>query len=456
MPEIVLFLFRTSESMLDVTVRPFIVQAVCKNLFSNNASMCTTPNDVKSVQEVLQAHSARYLMWYKILITIPAAFLTLLYGAWSDRHGRKFPMVVPSIGSALAVVVYLTSLQCGKQALFLILLGASIQGAFGKGSVVSMAVISYVSDITEPEKRTQRFGRLMAMNFIGQFIGSLLSSILQTFSLAATFLVVSATTVLGVFVVVLCIPQSVPEQTEGKENESNCAFFGLSSLMETIALLFKKRKDNSRTILITLFMCININQACRVCDEDITVLFVQTSPLLWPESWYGYLMAVQYAVVGSSLLLFLPLLSNVFNLTDVTILMIGIIFKLVRSTIAGFCSQTWMMFASEAVGGLGGLIPTVMRSLISKHVREDETGKTFSLLSSTETASKLLGSVFFTSIYSASVYFFPGLAYLIESVLVLVILVLTASLYRLKKLSDSNDISLGLSEKQDYGTCEDK
>ena len=79
-------------------------------------------------------------MCYRLLANIPAMLIGLLFGARSDTRGRKLPMIVPSTGSCLAIVVYVVSTQVRKWKSNLLLLGAACQGMFGKSPVIAMAV----------------------------------------------------------------------------------------------------------------------------------------------------------------------------------------------------------------------------------------------------------------------------------------------------------------------------
>ncbi|XP_041348395.1 proton-coupled folate transporter-like [Gigantopelta aegis] len=459
MAEMVLFLSKTGESMLDAIIRPYIVQAVCRDMSSGNTLMCTSTNDVYSVQDDVQSTAARYIMYYRILMTVPAVLLALLCGAWSDRNGRKISMAIPGVGGVLSVVVFLITFKYKEHTLPLILVGAAIQGMFGKASLLPMAVQSYVSDITDDDQRTHKMGRLMSMQYIGMFAGSLLASILEdTTSLEVALCAGSAVHALTVFITLFWIQEVVPGQTSKTESDSDlkCTLFSLSGLMQSLTVLSKERKNNFRSIIVILFISALINQICRIGDADVTVLFVQRSPLFWPESWYGYLLALDYCVMGAVLLLLLPLLSNVLHFSDVTLLMIAIFFKLIRSFWAGFCTKTWMMYTSMAIGGLAGMLTPVIRSFTSKHVQDDEQGKAFSLLSSGETASKLLGSIIFTNIYSATVSLFPGLTYLFEGFLYLVMFLMMVWLYKLTQFKQSDSVMHPLANRSPKVYTEDR
>ncbi|XP_041356762.1 solute carrier family 46 member 3-like [Gigantopelta aegis] len=301
-------------------------------------------------------------------------------------------------------------------------------------------------------------GRLMAMQYIGMFAGSLLSSILEdTTILEIALCVGSAIHALDVFITLFWIRDVVPEPTSKIESDSDvkCTLLSLAGLMQSLTVLSKERKNNFRSIIVILFISALINQICRIGDADVTVLFVQRSPLFWPESWYGYLLALDYCVMGAILLLLLPLLSNVLHCSDVTLFVIAIFFKLIRAFWTAFCTKTWMMYMSIAIGGLAGMLTPVIRSFTSKHVQEDEQSKAFSLLSSGETASKLLGSIIVINIYSATVSLFPGLTYMFEGILYLAMLLMMVWLYKLTQFKESDSVMQPLADKSPNSCTED-
>ena len=88
----------------------------------------------------MQRYAAGVLVAHRVLVNIPAVILGLFCGAWSDTRGRKLPMMAPSAGSCLAVVLYLASTQIQHVKVALLLAGAATQGIFGKTSVIAMAV----------------------------------------------------------------------------------------------------------------------------------------------------------------------------------------------------------------------------------------------------------------------------------------------------------------------------
>ncbi|XP_052802900.1 proton-coupled folate transporter-like [Mya arenaria] len=456
--EIVFFLYKSGESMLDATTRPYIVSIVCHQNFPANDTVCRNLHHYPEVEDSIQGEAGTYLIYYRILVNVPAIFLGLFCGAWSDKYGRKIPMILPSIGSVLSVLFYMLSLASVDSAISFVMIGAFTQGALGKSSLITMAVNSYASDITDKEDRTRKLGKLLAMNFFGLFVGALMAGLFQDMSnLPAAFCTVVFIHAFVVLITLIAMPETVPflvERDDGmvvKENKSKC--FGIyENIKDSVCVLSKERVNKGRKVILILFLISLLNQTCKVGETDITLLFVTRSPLSWPKSWYGYLLSMDYAVMGVCLIIVLPILSNVIKLPDGGIVIIGLCCKIVRLFWAGFIRESWMVYVSVVIGAFAGMITSSIRSLISKAVEENEMGKVFSLLAVAETASKLLGTLIFVSMYGATAYFFPGFTYLVEAIVYVGMVIIVGLLYRDMKRVGTVDLILAFSEHSVYGS----
>ncbi|KAH3891834.1 proton-coupled folate transporter-like [Dreissena polymorpha] len=455
--DVVFFLYKSGESMLDASTRPYIVKVVCHKNFQANDSLCKNLDMFPEVEDKVQAEAGTYLIYYRILVNFPAIFLGLFCGAWSDKYGRKIPMILPSLGSVFSVLFYMMSLSSIDNAIVFVLLGAFIQGSFGKSSLITMAVNSYASDITDKDDRTRKLGKLLAMNFFGLFVGALLSGLFQDLSdLPASFCTIIFIHASVVLISIIAIPETVqllPERDDGLDIRANrtrcCSMF--SNMKESVCVITKNRLHNSRKVILVLFLIALMNQTCKVGETDITLLFVTRSPLNWPKSWYGYLMSIDYAVMGICLIVVLPILSNVLRLPDAAIVIIGLVCKIIRLFWAGFIQESWMVYVSVVIGSFAGMITSSIRSVISKAVDENEQGKVFSLLACAETASKLLGTLIFVSMYGATAYFFPGFTFIIEAILYIVMTVIVLLIYRDMKKVGTLDLLLAFTDHPLYG-----
>lgn len=443
---IIFFVYKIGESMLDTTTKPYLVSAVCYELISykahGNQTMCTDFEATPEFEDHMQRLSGNYLIYHRLLLNIPAIPLALLCGSYSDRYGRKIPIFLPSLGSVFAVMFYILSDLVPMYRISLIYCGLALQGLFGKSSVITMAVNSIVCDLSNSYNRTKNMGILLSVNFIGVCIGSLLSGLVQdVFDLSITFL--SATIFHGasiLFTIVL-LDETVEQKHELKSKATNCELcevFRPSNLMDALQVIIKPRFMNNRRIIILLLVISLVTQTCRAGEADVNLLFITRSPLNWPKSWYGYLVALEYSVKGLGLFL-LPVFSNYLMLSDATIILLGIVCKLIRLMWAGFCNASWMVFVSVAIGSMAGMITSVLRSLISKMVDTDEAGKMFAILSVAETSSKFLGSLIFLNIYSFTAHIFPGIAFLVESFIYCCLLLALITVFKPLRTVQSTD-----------------
>ncbi|XP_022337700.2 lysosomal proton-coupled steroid conjugate and bile acid symporter SLC46A3-like [Crassostrea virginica] len=458
--DLIFFLYKTGESMLDATTRPYLVRAVCYEIFKDeeghNVSTCLNLDNYPVLEDYVQSQSGNYLIYYRLLLNIPAIALSLFCGSYSDRYGRKIPIMLPSLGSVFAVLLYIASNLVPEHRIALILSGSAIQGFFGKSSVITMAVNSFVFDLSDPGDRTRNLGKLLAMNFFGLFMGSLFSGVFQdVLDLNAAFVSVVVLHGASIMFTIVLVNETIDRKEVDEEGQGYpcelCEVFRPSNIKDTLVVLFKPRSGNLRAIILTLFTISLVNQTCKVGEMDINLLFVTRSPLNWSKSWYGYLLSLDYAVMGLCLFIFLPLFSNKFMLSDVTIMILGIGCKFVRLIWAGFCDESWMVFVSVAIGAMAGMITSALRSLVSKAVHADEAGKMFSLLACGETCSKFLGTVIFVNLYSVTAHIFPGIAFMVEAFVYLILLGILILMFKELRNLQTCDLLQSLKEQPDYG-----
>ena len=156
---------------------------------------------------------------------------------------------------------------------------------------------------------------------------------------------------------------------------------------------------------------------------DVMLLYTALPPLSWPTSWFGYLSAADNAAMGIVLLIILPFMSSVINLSDSVIIMIGLAGASIRFIMLTWSKHSWMVWTAIGIGSLGGLFNSPARSLLSKLVNEDEEGKIFSVLGCGETIAKFVALIF-TALYGATLHIFPGMSFLIASALYTIMLFL--------------------------------
>jgi len=87
---------------------------------------------------------------------------------------------------------------------------------------------------------------------------------------------------------------------------------------------------------------------------------------------YGYLLATDYACLGLASAVLLPCLIRFCRLTDLSLAIIGVIFKIFRLAMISYGQYSWLVYLSVVVGCPSALIISSSKSLISKLVGEDQ------------------------------------------------------------------------------------
>jgi len=514
--EITFFLFKIAESLLEPTVRLFIYEAVCLNEFppqghylwlyhhhhgalmtttGRHDSTCAHLHHHPNRELIVQHTAAHYMMYYKLLLNFPAMLLVLFCGAWSDRAGRKLPIILTCFGTTTAVVLYMSSIyvgglmgggdgrgQVGHGAvpfLPLLLIGAALRGSFGRSAVMTMAVHSYVSDHSAPDRRTQKLSNLVAMSHFGYLVGSVSAGLLlDHYGFMCVFLTVTGIETTCVLVASLSMKDepSAPatpsvdenandkgnhevdkansiqadEQTplltntvkDGVETQQNsvagesapstsaqrdkqcCSY--LRQLSDSFRMMFRRRPGNGRCHLLALFVAISLQQAMKSGEADVLLLYVERTPLNMTRSTYGYLLASNYACLGLCAFVAPRLLQRTCRLSDGSLALVGLTFRLAGLIVLCFADSIPMVFLAMSLAGPHSMTVSSCKSLISKTVSGGEMGRTFSLLSSGETLSNLVGAVVFANLYAVTLTLFPGTSFLVEAGVFVIIFVIIA------------------------------
>ena len=135
-------------------------------------------------------------------------FSAPVFGALSDRFGRKPILIVSLLGSAIGYLV----LGMGG-ALWVLFLGRIIDGLTA-GNISTL--FAYVADSTEPEERTKWFGYIGGAIGVGTIIGPAIGGFLGIRSITLPFYVTAGITFLSTLCVTFFLPESLAPEKRTK------------------------------------------------------------------------------------------------------------------------------------------------------------------------------------------------------------------------------------------------
>lgn len=111
-------------------------------------------------------------------------------------------------------------------------------------------------------------------------------------------------------------------------------------------------------------------------------------------------------VIGSFIGVYL--FKQCFKFSDIFVIIISLISKICSLMVIGSASVSWMLYAACFVGLFGNLGTSIGRSMISKIVDKNETGKVFSLMLVLEDVSMIFSSQIYGFIYINTYQTFPS------------------------------------------------
>lgn len=129
-------------------------------------------------------------------------FAAPIFGALSDRYGRKSILLVSLFGSAIGYIL----LGVGG-ALWVLFLGRIIDGVTAGNQ---SALFAYITDSTEPHERGKWFGYLGGAIGLGFMIGPAIGGLLGSKSVTLPFYITSGITLVSMLFITFLLPESLP------------------------------------------------------------------------------------------------------------------------------------------------------------------------------------------------------------------------------------------------------
>ncbi|CAG0892529.1 unnamed protein product, partial [Darwinula stevensoni] len=351
--EPVAFLFMFSLNISATIVQNLTMEKACRYRLDFSEDVCDRlhEDEFENEQDEVQKVTADYNMYRNIVEHVVPFFFTLFLGPWSDRNGRKIPLILVSVGQLLQMAGYFLNAYFMDWDIDWILVLGSLPYSMG-GSVMCliMSMFSYMADITETRSRTMRLSFMDGFFFAGRPLGSLAGAYLfQYFGYSVVFGVAMGVSALNILYSVKVLRNDTHEKGQiGEDGKGRPArpFLSPKNISDAFKALFRKRPFQQRTILLILVSTIFISMIPIFGEYSVDYLFVQKQ-FDWDEVSYSLHNAYYIVIATGGIFFLVPLLSMKFSASDALIGGVGVTLNAICRLGYAFARRSWHFYACE-------------------------------------------------------------------------------------------------------------
>ncbi|KFM81022.1 Proton-coupled folate transporter, partial [Stegodyphus mimosarum] len=421
--EVIMFLYMFSYIMRSVSSVTLMMEKVCSVHLGYSKKVCSNLSYYEEINVEVERMTNNYHLAHSLIQMLPSAILSCFIGTWSDKYGRKLPILAALLG------IILDGLGATICAWFLYsrieyyLISAIFTGFSGGFISVLTVLYSYASDITTFRKRTMKYALLeVAFGYslpLGQLAGGLL---FRSHGYVIVFMTSTAGHILGLAWVLFVL-----QETRGLDNNDNWRtklrqLWSTEAVIASMKATIKKRPNRGREQLLLLILAMSTVVLNLAGSSGIAYMYAHHM-YNWDNTTFSTVSSV-FSVIGTTSMLIAVPIFKWLKLNDPALGIVGSASILLKGVGTGLATQKWIYYLASLLGLLSGLSTLAGRSRISKVVSKDDLGKVFSFLTSAEAVLPVLATSVISQSFNASLTFYPGLVYLVMGSLCLVPLII--------------------------------
>lgn len=305
---------------------------------------------------VSEKEVATYMSALVSVFALCTFFAAPIFGALSDRFGRKSILVLSLMGSAIGYFL----LGFGG-AIWILFLGRIIDGLTAGNQ---STLFAYISDSTESSERGRWFGIVGGAIGLGFMIGPVIGGLLGSLSISLPFFVTAGITLISILCVMFLLPESLPK--EKRSSSFNLNSFNLYHQFNEVFRL----KDARNLLIMGAFFFVGL-----IIWQFNTSVYLK-DVFHWGPTFIGTVfMTVGVCDILSRVIL-LPLLLKKWNEKKLgAIGLIGLSIGLALLFISNLIQSPYIIFTAVIFIVIGeGLFDPTYNSQLSNSVDDTKQG----------------------------------------------------------------------------------
>ncbi|XP_068149237.1 lysosomal proton-coupled steroid conjugate and bile acid symporter SLC46A3 isoform X2 [Drosophila tropicalis] len=421
-----MFLYMSAFMITSVVEQNFFVYKACRVNHNFSEEICSNINKAEYNDYKLQVlvTTAWFHQWENISAHIFPIILALFLGSFSDRRGRKLPLLMGLTGKLIYSVMIVVNAKMETWPVEYIIYTATLPSALtGADVAIFASCFAYISDISTVEKRTIRVTILDAIYLSAMPTGVALGSYLfyHAFnqSYAYMFMVNASLLALAIVYTIIALKWQTNDRQRSLRELGLCGFwpdfFDKQHVIDSFNVMIKPRSGHRRGFLIILLVSMIYYTFQR--DEGTYLYFYTLAKFDWDVDLYSTFKTFKSSAYVIAMLLGVPIMNKLFGWRDTTLIFIGTWAHSIARVFFYFAETPKLLYAGAVVCSLGPIVGPMLRAMTSKIVPTSERGKVFALLSVCDNAVPFISAVCYSQIYQATINInYGGLVFLLTIV----------------------------------------
>ncbi|XP_064079874.1 probable peptidoglycan muropeptide transporter SLC46 [Macrobrachium nipponense] len=412
------FLMAVAYGIDSVNLSSFWVDRVCRSLYSKGICEHLQSGNYSEEQDTVQRLVGKYKSTFSHWIEcVPAIFVVLILGAWSDVKDRKLPVVLPQVGVLCKYFILVIFSYYGDTPPLYLLIASVPVGFSGGILAFFLGFSSYLAATVSFQSRTLRFGLMNVLMLVAVPVGRVIATAVYAhFGYGSVFCCQSVIVCLGVIYSVLRLEKHPGVDLSSGVPKNKVGLLEMLSpvrMKRTLSVPFKKRQGGLRTQILGHIFII----AGLLFDSGVTdfhYLYVRKK-FGWDYYAFATWSELSTPVAGIGTVFLVPILSYKYGVEDAVLCLMGTMSYMFMYIVIGTASFGWMMYLAIGLSIFSGMCFISMRGGLSKLVPKEELGAIFAVVALGETIMPIVNGPFFTFVYNATLDVFPGTIYVISA-----------------------------------------
>ncbi|XP_031354714.1 solute carrier family 46 member 3 isoform X3 [Photinus pyralis] len=397
-----------------IVEQAFFVDKACRVNHNFTQAICddiSNPINADANKHV-QLTVSEFHQWNDIAGHGGQIILAFFMGAWSDKRGRKIPLLLGLIGKCYySVMIVVNSVYYTWPVEYVIYTATLPMTITGADVAIFAAAFAYISDISSSNSRTLRVTILevcyLATMPTGIALGKFLFSDVTNRSYTIMFIINASLLVAAIIYTGLRLKMRTNDKQRPISDANNVVtdFFDYKHVVDTFKTIFKRRQFTQRAFLLLLILAMATYTFQRD-ERQMSYLYLQ-----WVFNWnfdqVSTFRTFQSAIQDVMLLVAIPLMSKLLGWRDTIIALIGALAHIAARIFYASANVGWMFYLGGVFASLGPVVAPIIRSMVSKLVAVAERGKVFSMLAVADNAIPIVSATVYNQVYKKTLHNHP-------------------------------------------------